>query len=441
MTTTSIDILQGPGSGARNEPDRRAFLQSAIAAAATSFVIPEFARHAHATHSDDTIRIGLVGCGGRGTGAAVNALRADKNVRLVALADLFPERIESSLGELQKKENGVAEKVAVDADHRFSGFDCTKNLLDSGVDVILLCSPPHFRPAQIELAVEKGCHVFAEKPIAVDAPGLRRVLAACEQAKAKRLNVVSGLCWRYDSGMRATFQKVHDGAIGEITSLQCSYNTGSLWMHPRKPEWSDMEWQLRNWLYFTWLSGDHIVEQHIHSIDKVQWALKDAVPLRATGMGGRQVRTDAAYGHIYDHFATVFEYANGVRAYSFCRQQDGCANDVSDHIFGTAGHCDVFKHRIEGTTPWRFDGKKTNMYQVEHDELFAAIRSGNPINNGDYMCKSTMVAIMGRMAAYTGQSITYDQALNSTEDLTPGSYAFTDLPTPPVPMPGFTKFL
>jgi len=313
-------------------------------------------------------------------------------------------------------------------------------VLDSGVDVVLLTTPPHFRPAHLKAAIDAGKHVFCEKPVAVDAPGVRSVLATCEEAKQKNLAVVSGLCWRYHTGKRETLKQVHDGAIGDIVAMQVSYNTGGLWMHPRQPHWSDMEWQLRNWLYFTWLSGDHNVEQHVHSLDKAAWAMHDEPPVRAIGLGGRQVRIQPEFGHIFDHHAVVYEYANGVKLFAFCRQQDGCAVDVSDHFLGTKGRCDVMKHRITGENAWRYEGPESNMYQNEHNELFASIRSGNPINNGLYMTRSSMLAILGRMATYTGQVITWDQAMQSQEDLTPPSYEFGPLPTPPVAMPGITRF-
>jgi predicted dehydrogenase len=281
--------------------------------------------------------------------------------------------------------------------------------------------------------------------VAVDAPGVRSVLKACAEARKKNLAVVSGLCWRYDDGMRATFQQIHDGAVGAVVALQCTYNTGGLWMVPREPGWSDMEWQCRNWLYFTWLSGDHNVEQHIHSLDKMAWAMRDEYPVKASGIGGRQVRTGPEYGNIFDHHCVVYEYANGVKVFSACRQQNGCTPDVTDHVFGSKGTCDVMKHVIKGPGGkklWQYGAEdgRGDMYQNEHNELIASIRAGKPINNGAYMTKSTLLAIMGRMATYTGKVITWEQALNSTEDLTPAKYEFGPLPVPPVAVPGVTKF-
>ncbi|HYG78712.1 MAG TPA: Gfo/Idh/MocA family oxidoreductase [Planctomycetota bacterium] len=420
------------------ESTRRDFVKSSTAGILASAMAGAIASRAHAA-GDDVIKVGLIGCGGRGTGAAQQALNADKNVKLVAVGDAFSDRLESSLSLLKKSE--VGSKVAVEADKKFVGFDAGKKVIDSGVDVVLLGEPPHFRPMHLKYAVEKGKHVFAEKPVAVDAPGVRSVLATCEEAKKKNLSIVSGLCWRYHNGKRETIQRCIDGAIGEILAMQCTYNTGKLKHYPRQPEWSDMEWQLRNWTYFTWGSGDMIVEQHIHSIDKAAWVMRDTYPVKATATGGRQVRTGPEFGHIYDHFNTVYEFANGAKCFSACRQIMGCDNDVSDHFFGTKGKCDVFKHQITGENAWKFQASENNMYQTEHDELFASIRSGKAINNGEYMAKSTLMAIMGRMSAYTGKTITWDMAMNSKEDLTPPSYTWCSLPVPPVPMPGVTKFL
>jgi predicted dehydrogenase len=417
---------------------RRRFLKSSAAAAVGLAAVPAV----HAAGSD-TLRIGLIGCGGRGTGAATQALNAERNVKLVAMGDMFRDHLDRSLATL-RRDASIASKIDVRPDHCFVGFDAYRQVIGSGVDVVLLATPPHFRPLHLRAAVQAGKHVFAEKPVAVDAPGVRSVLATCAEARRRRLSVVSGLCWRYDDGMRETFRRIHDGAVGDIVALQCVYNTGPLWMHPREPGWSDMEWQLRNWLYFTWLSGDFNVEQHVHSLDKMAWAMRDQYPARCYGTGGRQVRTGPEYGHIYDHFAVVYEYPNGVKCFSSCRQQANCANEVKDYVFGTQGRCDVMEHVITGSHPWRMSRaqrrQNRDMYQNEHNELFASIRNGRPINNGEYMAKSTLLAILGRMAAYTGQVITWEDALNSREDLTPARYEFGPLPVPPVAMPGVTRF-
>ena len=424
------------------ESTRRDFLKKSAASVAAGslascLIVPQ---HAYA-QGDDTLRVGLIGCGGRGTGAAVQALTADERTKLVAMGDAFADRLDGSLQSLQK--TGVAKQVAVDEDHRFVGFDAYQKVIDS-VDVVLMATPPHFRPMQLEAAVAAGKHCFVEKPVAVDAQGVKRILKTCEEAEKKGLSIVSGLCWRYHQGMRETFQQIHDGRVGEVVAMQCSYNTRGLWDKPRKDDWSDMEWQMRNWLYFTWLSGDFITEQHVHSLDKMAWALGDEYPVKASGTGGRQTRTAEKYGHIYDHFAICYEYANGVKAFSRCRQQDGCTVDVSDHVMGSQGRVDVFKHRtynLKGEQTWEFKEKSKNMYQAEHDEFFASIRSGKPINNGNYMAKSTMMAVLGRMAAYTGKTITWEDAMNSKEDLTPAKYEWGPMEVPPVAMPGITPFV
>lgn len=416
---------------------RREFLKTSTVAAVGAALTTLDAPAVHAA-GNDVIKVGLVGCGGRGTGAAGQAMNADKSVKLVAMADMFKDRVEKSRQELARGDFG--EKLAVKDENCFVGFDAYKQLIDSGVDVVLLCSPPHFRPAHLKYAVEKGKHIFCEKPVAVDGPGVRSVLETCAKAKEKNLSIVSGLCWRYDYPKRETMKRIHDGAVGDIVALQCTYNTSTLWSFPRQPEWTDMEFQLRNWLYFTWLSGDFNVEQHIHSLDKMAWVMKDQPPLRAVGLGGRQVRTDPRFGHVFDHMSVVYEYANGVKLFASCRQQKDCANDVSDHIFGTKGKCDIMKANITGENAWKYKGPAPSMYQVEHDELFAAVRAGKPINNGEYMTKSTMMAILGRMACYTGQVITWDMAINSKEDLTPPKYEMGALPVPPVATPGVTKF-
>jgi predicted dehydrogenase len=276
--------------------------------------------------------------------------------------------------------------------------------------------------------------------VAVDAPGVRSVLESCEEAQKKGLTVVSGLCYRYDPPKIETIKRIHDGAVGDVLTMHVSYNTGTLWHHGREPSWSDMEFQLRNWLYFTWLSGDFNVEQHVHSLDKAAWVMKDASPVRATGLGGRQVRTGQDFGNVYDHFAVIYEYENGTRLFANCRQMAGCSVDVSDHVFGSKGSAELMRAVIEGEQPWRYRGAKPNMYEEEHRAMFQAIRSSNPINNGNYMAKSTMLAIMGRMAAYTGQTLTWEQCLNSTEDLTPAKYEWAEVSLPPVAMPGLTRF-
>ncbi len=430
-------------------PSRRDFLKTSTAAVggvlAGGLAI---VRSAHAAGSD-VLRLGLIGCGGRGTGAAGNAMTADKNTKLVAMADAFEDRLQNSLAGLKKE---YARQVDVPPERRFSGFDAYQKVIESGVDVVLLCEPPHFRPQHLKAAVAAGKHIFCEKPVAVDAPGFRSVLESSEEAKKKGLSLVSGLCWRYETAVTATMQQILDGAIGQITSIQVTYNTGTIGGRDRDPKLTEMQYQMRNWYCFAWLSGDHNVEQHVHSLDKAGWAMRDEPPLAAWGLGGRQVRVGARYGDIYDHHAVVYEYPNGVLAHSYCRQQPGCWGDVTDTFFGTKGRAIVLNDfRIEdlkGNTTWKFKGKRNAMYVAEHEALFKSIRSGKPINNGLYMARSTMLAILGRMVDYTGQRLTWEEAINSKQVLAPASYAWdADPPTRPGPdgypiaTPGATKFV
>ncbi len=421
--------------------NRRQFLRAGGALAAAGSTLPSALGATMKADSKETLSVGLVGCGGRGGGAAVNALRADPNVKLVALGDAFPDFLTSKLGSL-KAIGDIADRIDVPEDRQFVGFDAYKGVIDS-CDVVLLATSPHFRPLHVEYAVEHGVHAFVEKPIATDAVGVRRVWAASEKAREKGLSISSGLCYRYQFAKQETFKRVHDGMIGDITALECTYNTGGLWHRGRKAEWSEMEYQMRNWLYFTWLSGDHIAEQHIHSLDKLAWAMQDDYPVKCTASGGRIVRTDEQWGNIYDHFNTVYEWGNGVKGFSSCRQWVGADANVSDFAYGTKGTAALQSHRIntEGEK-WRYRGEgPDDMYQNEHDALFAALRAGERIDNADYMCKSTMMAIMARMSAYTGKTVTWDQAWNSELDLSPAAYEWGDVPMRPVAQPGITPFV
>jgi predicted dehydrogenase len=325
----------------------------------------------------------------------------------------------------------------------FSGFDAYKQVVDSGVDVVLLAEPPHFRPQHLAYAIAAGKHAFVEKPIAVDAPGVRSVVESRQLAGRKGLAVVSGLCWRYDPGVQETMRHViEDRAIGDIVAIRSCYNTGTLWHRGDKPTWSRMEYQIRNWLYHTWLSGDHIVEQAVHSLDKVAWLQGDKSPVRAFGTGGRQQRTGAEFGDIFDHHSVFFEFPSGVQAAFMCRQQDHCTGYVDEFVLGTKGTAQILEHRIEGEHPWHFEGPKVDMYDREHVALFDSIRKGPPINNGHYLTNSTMLAIMGRMCTYTGEALHWDECYTNNERLGPQEYAWNDdVPKSVVAVPGVTKFL
>jgi len=392
-----------------------------------------------------TLKIALVGCGGRGTGAASQALRADKNIELVAFADIAPDQIEKSHNILKALAD-VGEKVKVDDAHKFTGLDAIDKVLATDVDVVLLTTPPGFRAEHFEKAVKAGKHAFTEKPIGTDAPSVRRFLAAAEESKKKGLGCQSGFCWRSKYAERETQQRIRDGLIGDVRATYGTYLGNTPWVKPRQPGWTDLEYQLRNWMYFTWLSGDHIVEQAVHNVDKMCWTFNDVDPVSATGEGGRQQRVEDQYGHVYDHFSVQYEWPGGARGFIFCRQQQGCFNEVADHFLGTKGTVDQVSgryNRMRGTdgSLWKFAGVNNDMYQTEHDEYFASIRKGQPLNYAEKIAHSTMVAIMGRMAAYTGQTITWEDAINSQESLAPQALDWNmTLATPPVAIPGRTKF-
>jgi predicted dehydrogenase len=431
MTTT---LGQQPGAS------RRDFLKTSAAAAATVALVG----NVHAA-GGDVLKVGLIGCGGRGTGAASQALRADRNVKLWAMSDAFDDRLQQSLTRLQE-DREIANKIDVPAARRFVGFDGYRQVI-AACDVVLLCTPPHFRPIHLRAAVQAGKHVFAEKPCAVDAAGVRSVLETCVDARRRNLSVVSGLCLRHDNGFKDTVQRIHDGAIGEIVALQANDLRGPIWTRTRTADMSDMQWHMRNWYYYTWLSGDFNVEQHVHYLDVCAWLMGDRYPIRCFGLGGRQVRTGEQFGNIFDHFSIVYEYENGARIYSNCRQQVGCANDMSCNVMGRRGTA-LLTERQRGLvlrTPTGqnvYGGPMNNMYQTEHDVLFASIRNSMPINNGEYMAKSTLLAIMARQAAYTGQSITWEQALASRENLSPTEYTWEAAPpVSEVARPGVTRFV
>jgi predicted dehydrogenase len=414
---------------------RRDFVKTSAVAATGAWTTSLVARSAHAQGSD-IIRYGVIGCGGRGTGAAHNALEASPNVRIVALADLFPDHLDSCRKRLAEFD---PQRATVPDERCHVGFDAYKQLIAGDVDVVILATPPHFRPEMFATAVDAGRNVFMEKPVAVDPAGIRRVLAASDTAQEKGLTVVAGTQRRHENRYRALMERIHEGDIGRICSARCYWNMGGLWMHEPRAEWSDMEWQIRNWLYFTWLSGDHIVEQHVHNLDVVNWAT-GAHPIRANGMGGRQVRTDPNYGNIFDHFAIEYEYPDDVYVTSYCRQTDGCASRVAERIIGCDGTAQLQSGNavIKGSHPWRWDGPNPNPYVQEHRDLVQSMRGGPHWNEGRQVAESTLTAIMGRMSAYTGQEITWDQAMESQLELGPSTYEFGDIEVIPVAVPGRT---
>ncbi len=418
---------------------RRQFVQTtAILTAAATL------RAQKKADSQETLRIGLVGCGGRGTGAASQALGAEYNGKLVAMADVDLKQIDSSIQSLSQK---FPDRVEVSPDKKFVGLNAYQKLIDSGVDVVLLASPPGFRPLHLQAAVEAGKHIFCEKPMAVDTVGYHMAMAAVKKAKEKKLNLVAGFCWRYSTSRVEAFKRVLDGDIGKISSIFATYHTGPVKPMPpasgRPPGMSDVEWQVRNWYNFSWLSGDSLVEQAVHSVDKICWAMGDKPPQSCIATGGRQIPAEG--GNIFDHFHAAYEWENGIICNMASRQIKGCQGNNQDIIRGDKGVLVIGRGGapfIDGAKRWRFRGEEKNMYDLEHEALFAAIRKGEVINDGDRMMLSTLVGIMGREAAYTGQLVSWDQILACTQDLAPDELNWGDSFTPtPMPMPGVTKLL
>ena len=418
-------------------PSRRDLLKTGALATG----VPGILKSAQASKA---IRVGLVGCGGRGTGAAAQALKADDYSELTAMADVFQERIDESVSRLRRV---AKDKVKVESSKMFVGLDAYQKLIDSGVDVVLLATPPGFRPAQLRACIDAGKHVFCEKPVAVDAPGVRDILATAKLAKEKNISLVSGFCWRYSNYIQEAFEQIKKGTLGDIVSYYGTYYTSPVKPMPpastRPAGMSDVEWQIRNWYNFVWTCGDGLVEQAIHTVDKVAWAFDDKPPLSCVAVGGRQIPQEG--GNIYDHVEVNYLYPNNVRAFVGCRQIEGCYNENSDYIMGTKGVLTIGRGplpRIEGQNTWSFEGTKNDMYQAEHDVLFAAIRKGEPVNDGERMATSTLLGIMGRMAAYTGQTVTWDQAMNSQEKIFPDQLDWNGkLEVAPTARPGITKLI
>ena len=398
--------------------------------------------------NDKQIKIALIGCGGRGTGAAINALSTKANVKLVALADPFRDRLDNCLRAVQSR---FKDRVDVPEERKFVELSGYQKALDCEVDMVLLCGPPGFRPVQFEAAVKAGKHVFLEKPVAVDGPGIRRILAANIEAKKKNLAVAVGHHLRHEIKHKEVINRIHDGAIGDVKFMRVYFNSSGVWVRPRRPDQTEMQHQVNNWYYFNWLSGDHIVEQHVHDLDVANWIVKDQHPVRATGMGGRQVRVGKDYGDIFDHHTVEFEYADGCRLLSYCRHMPGCWGSFAEHAHGTNGHADIEGHGravlyVNGQAPQRWD-RGPDGHQLEMDALFAALTAGQPYNEADRGAIASMTAILGRMATYSGQTVTWDDAMNSTLDLGPKQYAWTaEAPVKPGPdgiypcaIPGATK--
>ncbi|MGD8499406.1 MAG: Gfo/Idh/MocA family oxidoreductase [Phycisphaerales bacterium] len=448
----------------QNNSSRRQFLKdycSGITVAATVAAGFPYIATSHAA-SDLPIRIGVIGCGGRGTGAALDALQAAteviypmdtyhtedavegaraaaQGVQIVALADVFQDRLERCREQLQKV------GMPVSKDRCFIGFNAYEKVMElPDVNYVILATPPNFRPAHLRAAVEAGKHTFLEKPVAVDATGVRSVIESGEIARRKGLAIGAGTMRRRENGSCETTRRIQEGMIGDIIACEAILSQGELWSVRRQPSWTEMEDQLRNWLYYTWLSGDFIVEQFVHNLDIINWVLGEH-PVRAFAMGGRQVRTDPRFGNIYDHFAVEYQFASGVRCFAMDRQTNGCANRIEEVFLGTKGTARFGLFRGWGINykngrRWRFSGPGNNPYHQEHQDLISSIRSGQPINEARQLAESTLTAIMGREATYSGQIIEWEDAMNSTQDLRPPTYEYGPLPIRPVPMPGRYKF-
>lgn len=423
---------------------RRTFLKSSAATGTATALLSNFAASPQLfAAGNDVLRVGLVGCGGRGSGAANQALNADPNTQLVAMGDAFPEQIERSLNSL-KNQKAIADRVVVDDDHKFSGLDAYRYVVDS-CDVVILASPPGFRPEHLEYAVEKGKHIFTEKPMATDMPSARRALAAVKRAQEKGISMVAGFCWRYDYAKRALFDRVHSGAIGDVLCAYGTYLTSPVKPMPedstRPAGMSDLEWQVRNWYNFTWLSGDGLVEQACHTVDWLAWAMGDTPPESCVAVGGRQIPANG--GNIYDHVEVNYVWPNGHRGFLAQRQISGCHNENNLYLLGSQGQGNITRRGVttSGEDDWRYKGETPNMYQVEHNEMFKAIRDGKPIDNGDRMMNSTIMAIMGREAAYTGKELTWEQIMTSKHSIVPEVANWdTEVQTRQLAMPGLTPF-
>ena len=434
------------------ELTRRSFVQKTALATSALMSVPLSVEASANIYGEKKLKLALVGCGGRGSGAAVQALTADENVELVAMADAFADRIEKSLKGIKEHFDGK-KKISVKEKNRFVGFDAYKKAIDLA-DVVILTTPPGFRPYHFEYAIANDKHVFMEKPLATDPVGIRKVLATAKIAKAKKLNVVVGLQRHYQSKYIDLKQRIDDGAIGKIRGGQVYWNDAGVWTKRRKAGQSELEYQMRNWYYFNWLCGDHILEQHIHNIDVANWFIGD-YPVSAQGMGGRQVRTGKDHGEIFDHHFVEFTYASGAVISSQCRHIRGTMSRVDEVFQGTKGSIEIGKGEItdlDGNSKYKYPkkwGEDPNPYQVEHDKLFASIRNGGVISDTENGAMSTLTAILGRMATYTGKKITMEEALNSKLHLMPEEVTWETTPPSlpdsegnyPIPTPGKTKMI
>jgi predicted dehydrogenase len=423
------------------ESSRRDFLKATAGTAAAAHLTAGYVA------GSDAIRVGVIGCGGRGTAAATNAMKADPGARLAAIGDLLPDRAQELRNSLRVQR---PEQVTADNDHCFGGFDAYKHVIES-VDVVLVANAAKFHPFHMKAAIEAGKHVFVEKPHAIDPAGAKMVRAACDLAKQKGLSVVSGLQSRYHPGYRETIRRVQDGAIGRIVAIEENFLRAPYVLYPRRPGLTEVEWQGSNQYHFHWLSGDDVPQSLVHNLDRASWVLGNMAPAKVHGMGGRSTLRGEIYGSVFDHHSMVYEFSNYVRLYASCRTIPGCYNEVSSILLGTKGSCNTLQMRIGGETKWAYEGPKADPYDLEHVELFKAIRAGTPINNGDYMVRSTLMGIMGQISCYTGKEVTWEEISNSDFYFAPRPEDVrADMEPPvkpdaegiyPVFVPGVTKLL
>ena len=435
------------------QSSRRDILKASAIVAGTALATSFIAQSAHAA-SGDTIKIGLIGCGGRGTGAANQALSTEGPVQLVGVADAFKDRAEGAAKGLKKKFDKT-DRVKISDDNIFVGFDGYKKLIDSGIDLVIIATPPGFRSYHFEYAVQQGKNIFAEKPIATDAAGVRRFLAAAEESKKKNLKVGIGLQRHHDAGYIDTVKRIQDGALGDLILMRAYWNGTRPWLNARtdlmknKPDLTEMEYQMRNWYYFNWLCGDHINEQHIHNLDVINWVM-GGPPVEAQGVGGKQVDTGIDSGEIYDHHMVEYTYKNGTKLLSECRHQPKCWNSVTEYAHGTLGSATIsapHTFAMRDGSKWQTAAKGKDPYQQEHDDLFKAIRENLPYNEAVYGATSTMTSILGRMATYSGKVVKFDDALKNGPDNMAKSFAMDAEPPTlpdkdgryPIPMPGVYK--
>ena len=439
-------MKQASASQSKPAPTRRDFLRaSAATASAAVLAAPDISRMAHAAGSD-VIRVGMIGCGGRCTGAGGQALRADKGARLVAMCDIFMDRVKGARDHLREQRR---DQVQVDDEHCFAGFDGYKHVIEAS-DVVLIANGAKFHPFHAMAAIRAGKHVFVEKPHGTDPAGVKLMQQAADLAKEKGLCIVSGLQSRYHEGYIETIKRIHDGAIGDVVAIEENFLRPPYGLGPRNPQHSELLWQCSVQYRFRWLSGDDVPQSLVHNLDRSSWVMKNDVPVKCHGLAGRSTMTDAKYGDVFDHHTVVYEFANGVPIYALTRTTPGCYDEVSSKIMGTKGRASLLDCRIWGETNWRWEGD-CNPYQIEHDRLFEAIRSGQPLNNGAYMARSTMIGVMGQLSCYTGKEVTWEQAMQSDFYYPPKPEECHDGMEPPtkpgpdgtypVPIPGETKMI